>query len=138
MTIYNCHYISSLKHKHILSILMLNSVFFFQTRNCLFVYYELNASSDENFCIQTMILKFYLCSTRNSDTSIFFWWLLKGFPSNWNSKSFMNNNNMNLSNNYKNLITSTMSYNWLKDRLHLVLYKPHLANRRRNCLSLVE
>ena len=37
---------------------MLNAVFFFQTRICLFVYYELNASSDEDFSIQTMILNF--------------------------------------------------------------------------------
>ena len=48
----------------------------------------------------------------------------------------MNNIVMNLSNNYENLITSTMSFNWLKGRLHFFLYNPPFANRRRNCYSL--
>ena len=39
---------------------------------------------------------------------IFFRWLLPVFPSNWNTQNFMNKNVMNLSNNYENVITSTI------------------------------
>ena len=127
-------YIISLKHNHILSILMLNFVFFIHAY--LFVYNELNPSSSDDFFLDPEVLtSFVLWEIMMHQ---FFLWLLPIFPSNWNSKIFMNNNVMNWSNNYESIVTSTVSYNWLKGRLHILLHNPSFANRRRHSVSLAE
>ena len=137
MTVNDFHYIWSRKYKHIPSILILNSVFFF--KHVPTYLYMMNWTHLLMKISVYLILKFKLCPARNEDTSFFFQWLLPSFSSNRNSKSCMNINIMNLSNNYENLITSTMAnVNWLKDKLHFLLYNPRFANRRHNYLSLAE
>ena len=127
----------SLKHEHILSILIPNSVFFKQVLAYLYMMnwthllMKISVSKEWSWSFNFVLQEI-------KTHQIFFWWLLPGFPSNWNSKIFMNNNVMNLSNNYENLITSTTPNNWLKDRLHFLLYNPRFANRRCHCLSLAE
>ena len=136
MTIYDCHYIWSLKHKHELSILILNSVFFKHVPAYLYV---MNWS---HLLMKISVSKQWSWSfnfvLQESKIHLFFLCLLPGFPSNRNSKSFMNNYVINLSSNYENLTTSTMSYKWLKDRLYFLLYNPRFANRCRKSLSLSE
>ena len=100
-----------------LSILILNSVFFKDVPTYLYamnwthLLVKISVSKEWSWSFNFVLQEIKI-------HQIFFWWLLPGFPSNWNSKSFMNNNVMNLSNNYENLVTSTTPNNWLKDRLH--------------------
>ena len=134
-------YMIPLEHKHKLSTLMLNSVLFkhvpayLYMMNWTHLLMKISVPKQWSWSFNFVLWEIKM---HHFFWVLLFWWLLPGIFSHWNSKSFMNNNVMNLSNNYENLITSTMSYNWLKDRLHFLLYNPRFANRRRNCLSLTE
>ena len=128
-------YMIPLEHKHILSILMLNSVLFKHVPAYLYMMNWTHLLMKISVSKQwSWSFNFVLWEIKMYHYFWVLWWLLPGFSSKWNSKSFMNNDVMNLSNNYENLITSTMSYN----RLHFLPYNLRFANRRRNCLSLTK